>query len=317
MPRGYRLLGAAALGIVVIIALATGAYFGALHATYNSNHSKEAAYSTGNSEQGNPSQIYRDRAGLPDFAERIASAPDPKDADEREKRDLAAQEASALWAFWMLLATAFSALITMIGTGFLLWQIMLTREAVQETGQATTAMQEANSIAREANRPWITVKINVKKMYRVDEQFHWDFDIICENIGKTIAVDYCRFFHVVIRKPHGNTDIESWYQSDDPDRVEERGVILPSETIVRAGGCGVLDSNNIWSIFSTQILMGMEIIIGVDVFYKSFSKDKWYQTRRSFRVSKCLGDGTEECFLPSDILITEFAVNDWGVGFAK
>ena len=162
MPRGYRLLGAAALGISVIVSFGTGAYSGALYATYNSNHSKEAAYSIGKPEQGNPSQIDRDRAGLPDFAERIASAPDPKDADEREKRDLAAQEASALWSFWMLFATAFSAVITTIGTGILLWQIILTRQAVEGTGEATEAMQEANQIAAKVAhkqlRPYVFVK---------------------------------------------------------------------------------------------------------------------------------------------------------------
>jgi hypothetical protein len=150
MPRGYRLLIISAGGIAVLSALGTGAYFGALYATYNSHKAEKRSESTPGTKQGNPSQIDRDRPGLPNFAETIASAPDPQNSNERENRDLAAQEASALWSFWMLVATGFSALITMIGTGFLLWQIMLTREAVQDTGRATDAMREANEIARDA-----------------------------------------------------------------------------------------------------------------------------------------------------------------------
>lgn len=197
MPRGYRLLGAAALGIVVIISFGTGAYFDALHATYNSNHSKEAAYGTGNPEQGNPSQIDRDRAGLPNFVERIASAPDPKDADEREKRDLAAQEASALFSFWMLLATAFSAVITTIGTGILLWQIMLTRKAVQDTGKATVAMEESNKIARNVGeaqvRCYISIKsVNLKRCDNRAPEVH----IVVLNSGQSPARKF-RFTHHV------------------------------------------------------------------------------------------------------------------------
>lgn len=149
MLRGYRFLIAALGGITLLITLGIGAYVGALHAPYQGYDSTEARQSAANSEQRNPHQIDRDRAGLPDTAERIASAPDPKNADEREKRDLAAQEASALWAFWMLVVSSISAVTTIVGTGFLLWQIVLTRKAVEDTGEATDAMRLQNEQARQ------------------------------------------------------------------------------------------------------------------------------------------------------------------------
>jgi hypothetical protein len=156
MPRSYRCVLIALAGLAVIVtSLGTGAFFGALYAPNYPNQSEKRAYSTETSEQQNPSQIDRDRAGLPYFAERIASTADPKNSDEKEKRDLAAQEASALWAFWILVVTAFSALVTMIGTGLLLWQIMLTREAVQDTGRATNAMGEANAISAKSSAAFL------------------------------------------------------------------------------------------------------------------------------------------------------------------
>jgi hypothetical protein len=93
------------------------------------------------------------------LAERVASAPEPNSTEEREKRDLAAQEASALWAFWMLIVSGIGVAATMVGTGFLLWQIILTREAVEDTGHATVAMQRSNEIALRVGRPWLSVTI--------------------------------------------------------------------------------------------------------------------------------------------------------------
>ena len=100
-----------------------------------------------------------DIAGLPSPVERAIANPPPQTGEDHEKRDLAAQEASALWAFWIVVASALSVLITAIGTRLLYQQIVLTREAVEDTGKATQAMVESNEIARRAaqsNRAWIT-----------------------------------------------------------------------------------------------------------------------------------------------------------------
>lgn len=159
MSGGYRLIIAAALGLAALVILGTGAYFGALYGTHYSQEAATAANRDASAKQGNPSQIDRDRAGLPETAERIASGPDPQSTDEREKRDLAAQESTSVWTFWMLVVSALGVVTTMLGTGFLLWQIQLTREAVQDTGRATNAMLEANEIAGVSARAWLSVEV--------------------------------------------------------------------------------------------------------------------------------------------------------------
>lgn len=53
-----------------------------------------------------------------------------------------ATEDSAFWTKW-------GVWIGIIGSSLLLWQIMLTRKAVEDTSKATEAMREANSIARQ------------------------------------------------------------------------------------------------------------------------------------------------------------------------
>jgi hypothetical protein len=55
-----------------------------------------------------------------------------------------AQEASALWAIWMVVASIASVLITAVGNIFLYKQIVLTRDAVKGTGRATVAMERQN-----------------------------------------------------------------------------------------------------------------------------------------------------------------------------
>lgn len=70
--------------------------------------------------------------------------------NQRGEYDLSAQEDMADWAFWMF----FVAFITMGLTALALWFVKgtleATRTAVEETGEATDAMREANRIARNA-----------------------------------------------------------------------------------------------------------------------------------------------------------------------
>lgn len=156
MSSGHWRVGAALAGLALLyVVLWTGAFFGALNAPHYGDQPPHLAT---NQNQDDPPQIGRDRAGLPYFAARIASGPDAKNSTERENRDLAAQESMSVWAFWMMLVSAVGTVTTMFGTGFLLWQIMLTRKAVKDSGDATSAMNRANEIAEKSQRPWIAIE---------------------------------------------------------------------------------------------------------------------------------------------------------------
>lgn len=193
-----------AIAALTFTALGTGAFFGGLYAPHYGDQATRSAYRSAHAKQDGPSQIDRDRAGLPYFAERIASDSDPADGTEREKRDLAAQESMSVWAFWMLITAAVSAGITAIGTGFLLWQIKLTRKAVEDTGKATTAMERQNEIAAESLaharvvtntelRPWLlqeTIRTNTSPTATIDDVFvgqYIGFELMLKNSGRTPA----------------------------------------------------------------------------------------------------------------------------------
>jgi|GEM_PF-2365715 len=188
--RGYRLAIVGALAALTFVTLGAGAYFGALYAPHYGYQSAHPTYRGPQPKQSNVSQIDRDRAGLPYFAERVASGPDPQDGSEREKRDLAAQESMSVWAFWLLLVSAIGTATTMIGTGFLLWQIILTRKAVRDTGDATEAMIEANNIARTAQRPWLQFKPKITQIEITETGLKLRYEAKVTNIGKMVA-DRC------------------------------------------------------------------------------------------------------------------------------
>ena len=149
MLRGYRFLVTAACGLTLAVALATGAFFGSLYSPSHKQYQTVAGNQRGQNDYAGPSQSLPDVSGLPGPVERAIANPHPATGEDHEIRNLAAQEASALWAFWMVVASLASVLITAVGTIFLYKQIVLTREAVEDTGKATAAMEESNEIARD------------------------------------------------------------------------------------------------------------------------------------------------------------------------
>lgn len=124
------------------------------------------AYTVGlNQPQEERYQAYRQPAEQPRQADPPGAAGPGPDAlqyrtpcsqpEGRDESDLCAQwraakaaENSAFWTKWGFW-------IGVVGSSLLLWQIILTRQAVEDTSEATEAMREANRIQQTAIRPWI------------------------------------------------------------------------------------------------------------------------------------------------------------------
>lgn len=165
MSRGYRGILAAFAGLTALcIAAGTGAYFGALYGPDQKHYQAVAGEQPGQNDYAGPSQSLPNISGLPGLVERAIANPHPPGGQDHEKRDLAAQEASALWAFWMVAASFGSVLITALGTVFLYKQIVLTRRAVEDTGEATKAMREANAIARDIGQAQTRAYLSIKSL---------------------------------------------------------------------------------------------------------------------------------------------------------
>jgi len=274
-------IGAAFAGIALLfVTLGTGAFFGALNAPHYGYQQSRTAYRAAEAKHGNPSQIDRDRSGLPYFAERIASGPDPEDTPEREKRDLAAQESMSVWAFWMLIVSAAGVITTMVGTGFLLWQIVLTRRAVEDTGKATDAMERQNKIAEAAQRAWIVAepKIIEAAYGRAGLNLKWECDF--RNIGQTVAE---------------NVQVQATVEIYDPPNLDagellarlraqssKQTSVIPGEAVL--GGAGV-NYRAVDAIGKIEPIESVTVLLVAIAKYQIASGDEWHSTERAYAIT--------------------------------
>lgn len=172
MLRGYRLLGFAALAAALLIAFGLGAYWMGLP------HPQERyqSYQQSNANEGGALDTV---SNVPTPIVERTPCQNPKSETESDLcaqwRAAKAAEKSADWTLYGVIASA-------IGISLLLWQIMLTREAVKDTGDATIAMQQANEIARQQKSSELiitNVKIRIRRTFSVQ--------VFAQNIGDVTA----------------------------------------------------------------------------------------------------------------------------------
>lgn len=140
MPRGYRSIGFAALIAAILLSFSLGAYWVSLGQPQQPNR-----YPSYQSSDGIEQGALATAANIPIGVMERTPCHNPKSETESDLcaqwRAAKAAEKSADWTLYGVIASA-------LGISLLLWQIMLTREAVEDTGRATMAMREANEIAR-------------------------------------------------------------------------------------------------------------------------------------------------------------------------
>ena len=131
MPNSYRSLGIAALAAALLIAFGLGAYWMGLPYPQERYQPYQSSSKVENGATATVSNI---------TVSVVERTPCNNPQSEGES-DLCAQwraakaaEKSANWTKWGVLAS-------IAGISLLLWQIMLTREAVKDTGDATKAMR--------------------------------------------------------------------------------------------------------------------------------------------------------------------------------
>lgn len=237
MFRGYRGVFAAIAGLgLIVLALGVGAYFGALYSPDKKQYQAVTGNQPGAADYSGPSQSLPDVSGIPGFAERSVANPPPASGEDHEKRDLAAQESMSVWAFWMMIVAAFSAVITTVGTIFLYKQITLTREAVEDTSAATEAMHEANEIAKVALQQSKEMTGVQSRAYVIVEQVVFDLRghpentmqvmVHFKNVGQTPALETLQKVKgAVLHYKDPETDLKP-VEDDDPPNP---GTLAPGQ----------------------------------------------------------------------------------------
>lgn len=165
---------------------------------------------SGNDASGNSQRsgvaLSVEQSAAPDETAKANTQAQTEQADQYKLRDLIAQEDMAYWAMWMVLAALLTFLVTSIGT-FLIWrQVKLTRQAVEDTGEATVAMQEANEIASDTARRQLRAYVmgtdhSVTHLYAGGRP---KFIVKLHNFGQTPASEVrCR---TIVRAINGDPD---------------------------------------------------------------------------------------------------------------
>lgn len=180
---------AALAGLACLISVfGFGVYIGFLaDSPENQQQRVISAYHSGDNPQQRPQQYLTARSGIPAFVEAIISHPQPTTGQDHEKRDLAAQEASATFGWWMVVVSLLGFCVTFVGTILLYQQIRLTREAVKDTGDATKAMNVANEIARETAHAQIRAYLMVESVVMRVTNGGINCDVIVRNVGESPA----------------------------------------------------------------------------------------------------------------------------------
>lgn len=227
-----------------------------------------------------------DIAGVPSPVERLIANPPPKTGADHEKRDLAAQEASALWAFWMAMITLFSAGVTIVGTILLYQQIILTREAVTDTGKATEAMRDANRISANVQRPWIEITTQLLTFTHPSERaFTVECMVKFKNSGHMVAENFQALVKIVPMNERFLDKQESWFDKFEREVEPRDTVLIPNETY----GYVVQSSNAIdWLPWSEKegARKDCYLMVLAMVRYRIPSDEKWRFAMKSFSIGE-------------------------------
>jgi hypothetical protein len=150
-----------------------------------------------------PHQADRDRAGLPSLAERAIGNPDPATPDERDKRNLAAQEATAAFAFWMIIVALVQAAVAAIGIYFL-------RRTIQQG-------QEALNHARAISYLELRAYVSIGRPVLTHSGKNWVATFPILNTGQTPATDVeVRSFSDFASHPLVEADLKDKHEKREP-----------------------------------------------------------------------------------------------------
>lgn len=293
MPRGYRCIVVAFVGI-------------ALAASAPKPHDGNQPQNT----QANPAPAQNapptPRPNKPDDSP-ILTQPCQPGEDQRQS-DLCAQwkaaDAASDAAWWAMAGTV----VALLGTVGLYWQIHLTRKAVEDTGEATEAMREANEIARARNladlRPYVAIEtVNIvnltagpdygysnnpgQKMVRVEA------DVSLKNFGTSTATNVSLGF--AARAFDGTADESCSFSYFNPR------VLLP----------GQADIAELWTFEPYENVFPddshiFRVVLRLE--YEMIGRPKHFRQIETWLVGREIFRGSLQPFLQTDMLVNATAV---------
>jgi len=177
-----------------------------------------------------------DVAGLPGWAERFARNPNAATGNDREQRELAAQESAQLWSFWALIIGTFQSLLSLIGFAAL---IVTLRQGYRNLDNSDKSISLSREMAQLELRAYINVTFDTTK---VEGDRRTDFNVVFENSGNTPAKNFQVFLRqskIRGRYEDYNFDLEAvpfagskgWLGAGQKGTMERRLILKESEKL--------------------------------------------------------------------------------------
>lgn len=280
MSGGSRGAIIAASGIALIAGLTGGAVLERLYSADQQQQQAVAHQQPGSGEYRGPADSLPDIAGLPGPVERIIANPRPEQGEDTVQRDLAAQEAMAVWAFWMVAVSLGTLLVAGLGTALIWRQVRLTRKAVEDTGQATVAMNKANEIALQAQRPWISIDLSVEKFHLSEHSLIIDYTVLFRNSGKLVAKQLATRVENFKQASLTAADIDAHYERLRQRSASSRFALMPGEDTFSKHYTSASVDHLPWRDDALHFLI-------IAVAYYTFDGDtEIHRTERAFLIGK-------------------------------
>lgn len=190
MLNGYRGLAFVAFAVALVVAFGLGAFVTSLPKTQEHYPS----YQTRNNTLGAPDSV----ANVARSAVKRVPCDNPSNETESDLcaqwRAAKAAEKAADWTLYGVFASC-------IGITLLLWQLMLTRRAVEDTGEATEAMREQNRISERAQRAWMA-HTEISHNFVIDASMGREIPAGVEFQSQWINTGNTPAFHCVFQNQH-------------------------------------------------------------------------------------------------------------------
>lgn len=173
--RSLRLAAIGAATAALFIALGTGAYFGSLYAPHKNYYQTEATSGSRADPHSSPKNGLADASGVPSHIERAIANPKPDSREERENRDLAAQEGMAALAFWMFAAVMLQTLLAGGALIALLKDLSQNRASAEQQLRAYITLESFiwNAKAKDFKFQIKWVNRGQTPAYKVDAWANW------------------------------------------------------------------------------------------------------------------------------------------------
>lgn len=200
--------------VATLVAIIVLGVFGAAETRCQREQDAYQAHYSGQPGRHEISQFRSQRGWIPCLVEREVANPETANTTEHDQRDLVAQEAAALWGFWIALFAGLQMAATIVGLAFIKRTLDATWGAVEKAGEAVQATKESAAETRRIGEAQVRAYLNVIGLTMlITNEGLLQLCVEMKNSGQSPAIDLQLFYLIEVRQ------ISSETQQDIAGRV--------------------------------------------------------------------------------------------------